>query len=169
MAEKVYYPETIDSNPLPGQTEAIDINAKDPGSSGQYEQTEIRGQNFPDPRIAHETIGASLNTKSRKILGKYGFTESGSIQIGKVLSGVNGDIRISPDGIIARNSSGVNTFVLDGDSGDATFAGTIQSGALITGKVIVGNNTWVIDGDSDKPKILLYVDNIPSIVLGVVV
>lgn len=81
---------------------------------------------------------------------------------------MSGDIKISPSGIVARNTSGLTTFAIDGETGNATFAGELQSGSLITGQITVGNNTWIIDGDPDNPQIVLYNDGIPEIVLGVV-
>ena len=75
---------------------------------------------------------------------------SGALQIGKYESGVSGDLRISPNGIVARNSSGMTTFALDGDTGSAVFMGEIQAGAIITGLVSVGNNNVVIDGENQR-------------------
>ena len=79
---------------------------------------------------------------------------------------MSGEVLITGGGLVARNSLGNETIAIDGESGDAVFAGTIQTGAIIAGRVIVGNNTWVIDGDADAPRILLYNNGIPEILIG---
>ena len=162
--DKVYTPETIPDQPFPGEGEEI---AQTGGStSGDIlHPTTTPATKFPTKRIAHELIGAALNTKSRKILAEFEFTPSGALQVGKYENGVSGDLRISPNGITARNISGITTFAIDADTGDATFLGTIQSNSLIAGTVIVGNNNVIIDGENQR--IIIYDDNgIARILLG---
>lgn len=166
MAEdKVYYPETIDENPFP-QGEGIASFIPDQETSGgNYSNQEINSQSFPMRKVSHELISLSLNTKSRKILGEFEFTQSGALQIGEYENGVSGDLKISPAGIVARNTAGTTTFAIDGETGDATFAGTIQSGALVTGIVAVGNNNLVLDGDARR--IVVYDENgVARIIMG---
>lgn len=163
--EKVYKPEVIEENPFP-HSEVGDFHTSQSTTNETYSPQKIKQQPLPSKKIAHETIGSALNTKAKKILGAFEFIQQGAIQIGKYLQGISGDIRLTPNGITARNKSGNTTFNLDGETGDATFAGTIQTGAVIAGKVVVGNNTWVIDGDPDNPQIILYNDGIPEIVIG---
>lgn len=147
--EKVYTPTVIDDVPFP-QDVPEDLNATVPstGTAGDktYGATAIKNQPFPTQRIAVELLSSALNTRSKRIIQEFQFTQSGALQIGDYKSGVTGDIRISPDGIVARDSTGATTFALDATSGDAIFAGTIQAGSLIAGAVNVGNNNVIIDG-----------------------
>lgn len=143
---KVYYPEVIQDTPFPNDEVAID----NPGAEGgdTISPAVTKDQAFPVKRIAQETISQSLNTKSRKILAEFQFTEMGAIQVGKYENGVSGDTRLSPNGILARNKSGDTTFGLDATTGDATFKGEIKSGSLVTGLVVVGDEALVLDGAS---------------------
>lgn len=161
MDDKVYTPETISENPFPpqdgmlplGETQSIDRSEQSYGSE------KIKAQPFPRRVVAVELLAAALNTRTRKILGAFEFTPSGAIQIGNYQEGVTGDIRISANGLVTRNVGGYNTLVIDGETGDITMIGTLQAGSVIAGQVIVGNNTWIIDGDSDTPNIALYDDS----------
>ena len=163
--EKVYVPETIQDQPFPQEGVAVSYDATQPSANQTYTPSVVKDQTFPTKRIAVELIGSALNTKSRKILGKFEFTKSGSIQVGTYENGVSGDIRISPTGISARNLSGVTTFALDGDTGDAVFAGQIQAGALIAGAVAVGDGDILIDGES-KRMVFYDESGIPVIIIG---
>ena len=136
--EKVYTPTVINDNPFP-QKDVESTSISQTESGGIYEPQVTKAKTFPVKRIAVDTIGAALNTKSRKILAEFEFTESGAINIGKYDNGVSGDVRLTPNGITARDSAGLVTFNLDATTGDATFKGTIQTGALIAGIVTVGN------------------------------
>ena len=110
-------------------------------------------------------IGSSLNTRSRKILAEFEFTQSGALQIGKYTEGVTGDIRISPNGIVGRDSSGLTTFAIDATTGDVVFKGSVQAGSVITGVLYVGNNSIVIDGDTRR--MVFYDENdVPVILIG---
>lgn len=164
--EKVYNPTEIQDTPFPEEVGVADFATSQSSSNDNYSPQSTKDNDFPDPRVAFELIGKSLNTRSKRILAEFEFTPSGAIQIGQYQSGVSGDIRLSPNGIVARNDQGETTFALDGQTGDATFAGTIQAGTVIGGRVIVGNNTWVIDGDPDAPRILLYNNGTPEILIG---
>lgn len=169
MIDKVYTPTVIEETPFPYQgAPEFTEQTRRSGSEGSqiYKPRETVDNNFPIPQIATDLIGVVLNTKSRKILSEFQFTEHGAIQVGKYTPNQSGDIRISPGGITARNSSGDNTFSLDGDTGDAVFAGTVQSGTTIAGRVVVGDNTWIIDGNPDAPRMLLYNNGIPEILIG---
>lgn len=147
MDDKVYYPQVIEETPLPQGDAAVSYNSSQSTSGGTTQPSTIKDQTPPTKRVAVELIGSSLNTKSKKILGEFQFTQSGAIQVGKYTNGVSGDIKISPSGIVARNQSGITTIAIDGDTGDATFAGTIQAGTLISGSVVVGDNNVIIDGE----------------------
>lgn len=148
--EKVYTPEVIEENPLPDSSVAVPLQTSQPGnkSAGTMEQVQIKERGYPGKKVAHELMSAALNTRTRRILEKFEFTPSGSLQIGDYQEGDSGDIQISPNGIVARDVFGNTTFALDGTDGSAVFAGTIQTGALISGVVAVGDNSVVIDGES---------------------
>jgi len=87
-------------------------------------------------------IDATLNTSAKTILDAFTFGASGALQIGTYVNGVSGDIRISPNGIVGRNSAGANTFTIDGTTGNATFAGTLSAvtGTLGTLTIASGGN-----------------------------
>lgn len=163
--EKVYEIPTITDNPLPGQDQ-ISYASSEKSNSQTIEPSKINNQSFPVKRVAVELLSSALNTRSKKILQEFEFTESGSIQIGKYTNGQSGDVRLTPNGITARDKAGTTTFALDGDTGDAVFKGTVQAGSVISREVIVGNNTWVIDGDPNTPRIIQYENDIPVIVIG---
>ena len=151
MADLILYPEVIDDTEISvSGSENIVLNINDTADSTTSKASTIEDQSLPTKKIAFEVIGSALNTKSRRILEPFGFTESGALQIGKYEPGQTGDIKISPTGIIARNSSGINTIVIDGETGDAVFSGTIQSGTLIAGDVVVGDNAVRIDGTNRR-------------------
>lgn len=115
-------------------------------------------------RIISELIVANLNTQTAQILGAFEFGASGAIQIGTYSSGVTGDIRISPNGIVARNKDNVTTFALDGDDGSATFLGTVAANSVISCDVSasritagtiaaaanLGNSSVVLDGANKR-------------------
>lgn len=162
---KVYTPSEIEETPFPQEGQAS-FQTTQSTSNETYSPKTTKEVDFPDRRVAHEVLSAALNTRSKKILQPFEFTQSGALQIGNYQEGVNGDIRISGAGIVARNSLGSNTFVLDSETGDAFFAGTIQTGTLISGLVVVGNNSIILDGDANSPRILLYNNDIPEILIG---
>lgn len=128
MAEelKVLSPEVIEDTPFPNQDDTATSQSSQSTGDIVYPNT-IKIPTVPTKKIANELISSSLNTQTRKILGEYSFTESGAIQIGKYKNGVSGDMRFTPDGITARNISGMTTFSVDGDTGSATFLGTLQA------------------------------------------
>lgn len=131
--KKVYYPETIEQNPLPVTQEPqgnLETSSKSKVSGNIVYSPEISSQNgLPANIIARNTISSSINTQSRRILGNFQFGVLGAIQIGKYVNGTSGDIKLSPNGITGRNSAGITTFTIDGTTGDATFLGTIYATA----------------------------------------
>ena len=148
--EKVYYPETIEENPLPQQEGVAIFETTQQTSKSEFGGEKTKDQRPLTRKIAHEVIGRSLNTKSKRILAEFQFTQSGSIQIGKYKNGTSGDLRITPNGITARDKAGLTTFSIDGTTGNAVFKGSIQAGSLITGLIAVGNNNVIIDGDDKR-------------------
>jgi len=148
--EKIYYPETIDDSPYPNEEAEGNYSASESSKNEIFTPSKIKNQGFPARRVSHEVIGAAINTKSKKILATFEFTESGAIQVGKYINGVSGEIKISPSGIVARNTAGNTTFAIDGETGDAIFTGIVQTGTLISGIVIVGDNNIRIDGEAKQ-------------------
>lgn len=116
---KVYEPTEIQDSPFPGQQILI---APQGESGGVNSPLQIADKPLPSKNISREMISSVINTKSRKIIGETQFTPSGALQIGKYEEDVSGDVRITKDGIIARNSSGLQTFILDGDDGSVTIS-----------------------------------------------
>jgi hypothetical protein len=125
--DKVYTPAVIDDLPLPGQVQEGQSQSE-PKSGEVFRATNTKDTPLPRKVIAQETISSSLNTKSKKILGDFELADSGAISIGKYTNGVSGDVRLTPNGITARDISGNTTFAIDGDTGNAVFQGTIQAG-----------------------------------------
>ncbi|MHA1400150.1 MAG: hypothetical protein ACTSQE_07360 [Candidatus Heimdallarchaeaceae archaeon] len=145
-------PETIQEQPLPTTTVS--------GTIAQYEDKSTKsvfvpdGQKditYPTQTIANNVIADSIDSQSRRILADYEFGQYGGIQVGKYVNGSSGDIRISPNGMLGRNSDGDTTFSIDGTTGDASFAGTISAGSVIAGKTEIGDDGNVyIDGANNR-------------------
>lgn len=162
--EKVYTPEVIDDQPFP-VADVVPLTDTQTSGNDTFGQKTIQAQPLPTRKVAHDLIGQALNTKTLKILQAFELIQQGAIQIGKYENGVSGDVRITPNGITARDLAGLITFVLDGTTGDATFRGTVQTGSLIAGLLAVGDNSIVIDGESRR--MVWYDENgIPVIVIG---
>lgn len=135
MAKDVFYPQTIESLPFIGPKAPEKESSRSSGTVVYPAQ--IKSQAFPQGVTASKLINQNLNTQSRQILSSFSFGRSGAIQIGNFQSGSSGDIRISPNGIVARNSSGATTFSIDGTTGSATFMGTLAAGSVIASSVTV--------------------------------
>ncbi len=169
---KVYHSEVIQDAPFPTEGVAT-IGSSQDSNKDVYHATEIPDTSFPEMKTANELLSASLNTKSRKILGEFKFTRYGAIQVGSYENGVSGDIKISPSGIVARNLSGVTTFTLDGDDGSAYFLGTISASTFISDNIITGQiDVGVAVGgayvrlDGANNRIIVHDGSYPRIVIG---
>jgi hypothetical protein len=148
MSDDIFHPKVVEDTPLPGQT-GVSFDSSQKSSKDTYSPQVQSAQDIPIKKTAQELLSSSLNTKSRSIIGVYQFTESGAIKIGNFVFGQSGEILISPSGITARNKAGETTLAVDGETGDAIFKGIIQSGALITGRIVVGEDEGVvIDGEN---------------------
>lgn len=149
--DKVYKPEKLEKEYPSHEVINVfgDANKSTNQSSGgkdiQRPSTAV-DRKFPEVYIARETISQSLNTQQKRILGNFTFGQVGALQIGEYKDNESGDIKISPAGIVARNQNGETTFALDGQTGDATFKGTISAGSFIAGVTQVGSPNVVIDG-----------------------
>lgn len=161
--EKTYYPTVIEDAPFPQEGTPVENPVS--SSAGVLNPATVKEQSFPTKRVAVELLSSAINTRSKKILQEFQFTKSGAIQVGEYQNGVSGDLKLSPAGIVARNTSGITTFAIDGETGDATFAGVVQAGTLISGAVAVGDGSILIDGETKR--MIFYDDNnIPVIVIG---
>jgi len=147
--EKVYSPEVIEETPFPGADEHF-TDVSQSTSNDTYSPQTIKNNKPPTRRIATELIGQALNTRSKKILQEFELTQSGGFQVGNYKEGTSGDLRITPNGLTARDVAGVTTFAIDGDSGDAVFKGTIQAGAVVSGLVQVGGDNMTLDGEQTQ-------------------
>lgn len=128
------------NNDVVGDTTVVPQNIKDPA--------------IPPAIIAQETISQALNTSTKSILANFTFESLGAIQIGQYTAGVSGQIRISPNGIVATNAQGVTTITIDGTTGNVTLIGTLQAGTIISGGVIQGgsiniNNAFTVDSSGN--------------------
>lgn len=128
--EKVYYPVEIPDTVLPMQNGLDLLNSNGSSAGGIYTSPIVNDSPIPRKIVSHETIGASLNTKSAKIRKEYSFIEQGAILIGKYAAGVSGEIALTPNGIIAKNKGGEETVAIDGDTGDITVRGKIKAGDI---------------------------------------
>jgi len=88
---------------------------------------------------------AAFSTATSTIITPFTFGASGALQIGTYANGVSGDLKISPAGILARNSAGETTFFLNGNTG------VISGSALVVGTNVgigtaqtAGNVTTII-------------------------
>jgi len=148
--DKVYTPEVIQDQPfpfpVPGMPNPFQMTQQINNQQGLYAPAQIQTQPFPSNTTADQLISNQLNSRTKKIMGSFQFTPSGAIKIGDFRKGQAGEIDLSPVGILAKNIQGNTTFFLDGDTGDATFAGELGAGSLVTGKILVGKDgSTVID------------------------
>jgi hypothetical protein len=96
-----------------------------------------------------DVINESIDTASKNILGEYAFGASGAIQIGTYVNGVSGDIKISPAGILARNTSGAYSLSIDGTTGSVSMVGSISAAAGYIGGWAVTASALYFDGATD--------------------
>lgn len=164
--DKIYYPQTIDNEPFPNQVEEASFASSQTTGNQTLSTQKIDNQPLPTKRVAVELLSSALNTRTHKILVEFEFTEHGAISVGKYENGVSGDLRLTPNGLVARNKDGTVTIGIDGTTGDAIFSGTIQAGTLIGGQVAVGDGDILIDGE-EKRMVFYDPDNgLASIIIG---
>jgi hypothetical protein len=144
--EKVYAPEIIEETPFPNGEAQVDSVTQSSGDVISPATTPEK--DFPTKRISHELISTAMNTRSKKILQEFDLVQSGALKIGNFEDGITGDLKITPNGLTARDKAGITTFAIDGTSGDAVFKGTLQAGSIISGLIQVGDSSVVIDGDN---------------------
>lgn len=166
---KTFESETIIREPLPVPGELVipqlpAVGVRKVGTDTIYESPGAQVRPLPERLIAYATISESINTQHKKILGDYSFGISGALSVGKYENGVSGDIRITPNGLVARNVNGETTLTIDGASGNVTMKGTLQAGSLIA-----GDSRVVIEGSASGGRMVFYdSSNLPSIFIGYV-
>ncbi len=166
MAEdKVYTPEVIEETPYPQDTSELIGSTSTAPTGDTYSPVQTKESTVRIKRQAVELLSTAINTRSKKILQEFELIQSGGIKIGNYQEGLTGEVSITPNGLLGKNIAGVVTFALDTD-GNLILVGELRSGSVIAGQVVVGNGTWVIDGDPDTPRIVLYNNDIPEIVIG---
>jgi len=151
--DTLYSPEIIPAVPFPDTQEATTQASGGTTDKSIVSPTKTPvNVKFPVKQVAAELLSTALNTKTKQILGEFTFGVIGAISIGAYVSGESGDVRITPNGITARDINGNTTFSIDGTSGDAIFKGTITTGALVTGSIIIqGQGSFVVnDGTYDR-------------------
>lgn len=141
MDDKVYKPEEIVESPFPGELASPDTSSK-PTEVGVVSPTVEKTKKFPVKRTAVELLSTALNTRSKKILQEFELTQSGGIKIGDFQEGLTGDIRITPNGLTARNKSGITTLAVDGDTGDAVFKGNVRASTFT-------NDFFIVDAEGN--------------------
>lgn len=130
--DKVYTPEVIQETPFPGDLASfIQDSVSSNITGGNYKPATTNQKKFPTKRIATELLSAALNTRSKRILDEFELQDSGGFKIGNFKEGISGDLRFTPNGLTARNKSGLTTFAVDGQTGDAVFKGTVQAADFI--------------------------------------
>jgi hypothetical protein len=137
MADQVYHAEEIADTAFPTEVAQTPYGSTDTGSAVVVGNETINNQSFPTSQIK-DLISNSFNTITRKIKGSYTFTQHGAIQIGQYKAGASGEIKISPAGLSATNTAGQTSFAIDGETGDATFMGTILAGSVIASSILAG-------------------------------
>lgn len=127
MEDKVYQQEIIEENPFPGQELVLATTASVGGTNGTFNPATTKEQKLPRKRVSTELLSTALNTRSRKILEQFELVQSGGFQIGDFKNGISGDLRITPNGITARDIAGLTTFAIDGSDGSAIFKGLVRA------------------------------------------
>ena len=134
MPDTVYTPEVVQDQPFPNEEVPQGFSSQ-ATPAGVHSPATTPATKIPEKRAAIELLSSALNTRSKKILQEFELTQSGAIQIGSYKSGETGDLRLTPNGLTARDKAGVTTFTIDGTTGDATFKGTVQAGAVIAAEI----------------------------------
>lgn len=147
---KIYYADTLEDQPLDSSAiEQAVTTGSSSNKSASSDSTIEPSDGFPArpvpiPVVAKELISDSLNTQSRQILSNFTFSRLGAIQVGEYVNGVSGDLRITSAGLAARNTSGTTTVSIDGETGDATFLGTVAAGSVISASIAANQITGTI-------------------------
>ena len=144
-------PQTIVDQPIPlldgTQTDPSGTNSTGDSTSVVIVPTTQVDKTFPQKVVASETISQSLNTETKRITGEYSFEQLGAFVVYSIIHPL-ASIKISGDGIAATDANGNPTFTLDGETGDATFAGTVKAGnvEVIDDTGLISLNNFALNG-----------------------
>jgi len=158
--EKVFSLEEIEENPLPGEILPV-LTPTSTQPAGTFAPTVAKDKPLPKKIVAHELLSSALNTKSKKILQEFDLQQTGGFKVGDFKEGISGDLRITPNGLTARNKSGITTLAVDGDTGDAIFAGQLRAGSTIVADTIITE-----ESSNGNGRTVYLNDGIPAIVIG---
>jgi hypothetical protein len=125
LKDKLYWNPATSTLTVQGNivSSSIDSNS----SVGGRNAGTIAGAIDSSGIITSAALNSKLDTAAGTILGQFALTGSGALQIGTYTYGSYGDIRITPNGITARNNLGATTFSIDGTTGNAVFAGQLSA------------------------------------------
>ncbi len=154
MKDKNFEPEIVSENPFPGEVVQPVLSQAQAVGEGNYAPTATKEKTFPKKRIAVELLSTALNTRSRKILEEFDLQQSGGFQVGDFKKGISGDLRITPNGLTARDIAGITTLAIDGTTGDAVFKGEVRAGSLVSDAEIEGgsiniNDKFTVDAEGN--------------------
>jgi hypothetical protein len=145
---KILQPPVIEVPPFPQQGEGqFNNTTSQEGTKDNKEPEKTEWRTLPAPGYAKEMISHRLDTIAGLIKGAFEFTKFAALRIGRFLEGETGEITITGNGISAVDINGKTTFALDGRNGDATFSGELAAGGIITGKIDMGKDGYIIGGD----------------------
>lgn len=131
MDDKVYVPEVIQESPFPGEPVILDTQSQ-ASIGGTYSPATTNEKSFPRKKLATELLSTALNTRSKRILQEFALQDTGGFKVGDFKEGISGDLRITPNGLTARDIVGLTTFAIDGLTGDAYFRGSLVLGGDLT-------------------------------------
>lgn len=155
---KIYEPNEIEDTPIE-QVESETGNTDSTSDTTGVTNPPSIPSYVPKTVLASDIVNESLDTQMRKIKSDYGFTETGSIQIGKYVALVSGQILISPDGIVAiSKDDGLPSITIDGQTGNATFKGTIAAGSIVVGYVADVGGEYTTTSTAAAAKVQIFPD-----------
>jgi hypothetical protein len=131
MDNKVYEQEVIVETPFPSETGIPGFAPTVANAVGTYTPTTTKEKTIPKKKLALELLSTALNTRSKKILQEFDLADSGGLKIGNFKEGLSGDLRITPNGLTARDIAGLTTFAIDGLTGSAVFRGEIRAADFV--------------------------------------
>lgn len=170
MDDKVYSLPTIPDFPFPediSPTANLSTTASTLSRTNQtYGVPTTKEVEFPRQIVSRQTISETFNTQTKQILDVYSFGNIGAVVCGGYVEGVSGEVRMSPNGIVAKNVNGVTTFALDGTTGNATFNGEIMSGSVVTGTVYVGDTNGNVRIDGANKRIIINDGTHDRVIIG---
>lgn len=162
MTDKIYESEVVQDQPFPNDlTTLLPI----PGPANTKEiisSPDITPKPLPLPTFARHLISESLNTQERRIKQSYEFSITGALQIGSFKDGIAGEVKLSRDGLVAKDVNGLTTVSIDGSTGNATFKGTLQAGTIIAGDSKIIMETSALGNG----RIVFLVGTVPVILIG---